>query len=572
METIKVVQVVEYSQFYPDEDSIDIPGVLKTFDRVSLIKMATLLSVHYGNLYLPNDRDTLFSAVSSKYKDELNWRFSEYYKRIGLKSGVQVVLTTFRTSLELFRNIFAIKSDPYQSAIADEDQEVMLFKVILSLNERIMRYDKSPWSSLEKMVFINRYLNNDCNDFDFQSVMASQIHYFKTLIDSVETTLALKKATDNLLVQYGISSWQEYFATILYLAFETEKYRKNKELGLPIVKSDALLRNDTTGLISAKLLDYLSIAADEYIPYNEDNGQTCEGNNTDYRCFRSKPLIRLPDGASYLVTNIQLVCERLYNSLVFDLVKHLEGFDFNNEFVEKTLFRKTMFRCLDKDAYSYPSSCEVNHQETNGEPDFYVRKGIRLVVMECKAVKVNGTIRDKADVEKLLGDLKQKLACKTQEINSNKECKKPKLKGVGQLAKHIDSINKNTFRWDKAIPGDAVCYPVLVLEDPRILQPGLLKMLNSWFDEIIKEQGFAFDKTECRPVMAVSIHTLFLYDDLIRSKGLPSLIDEFLQGHAKQEQDDSLSPLADFDGFLRSKQFCKSDYIGRELATWLRNM
>ena len=164
------------------------------------------------------------------------------------------------------------------------------------------------------------------------------------------------------------------------------------------------------------------------------------------------------------------------------------------------------------------------------------------------------------------------MACKTQELENHKRCQKPKLKGVGQLAKHIDSINKNTFRWDKDIPGDAVCYPVLVLEDPRILQPGLLKMLNSWFDEIIKEQGFVFDKTECRPVMAVSIHTLFLYDDLIRSKGLPTLIDEFLQGHARQAQDDSLSPLADFDGFLRSKHFDKRDYIGRELATWLRNM
>lgn len=56
--TYKILRVVEYSDFFPKEDSIDIQQILKTFERNTLVRLATLLSLHYGNMYFPSTTNT----------------------------------------------------------------------------------------------------------------------------------------------------------------------------------------------------------------------------------------------------------------------------------------------------------------------------------------------------------------------------------------------------------------------------------------------------------------------------------------------------------------------------------
>ena len=74
--------------------------------------------------------------------------------------------------------------------------------------------------------------------------------------------------------------------------------------------------------------------------------------NIDYRVFRSKPFVRFKKPGEYAVINIQLLCERVFNSLNFDLMplinRHKSSvgfFDFNKEFVEKYLHKGTKI-CL----------------------------------------------------------------------------------------------------------------------------------------------------------------------------------------------------------------------------------
>ena len=143
MSSIEIKRVMEFSDFFLDEPPLDIPSILKTFSRDTLVRMATLLSLQYGNMYFPNNKHTLFSYCSQHYEDYLNKLCLSYFKRIGLPAGGQVVLCTFRTSLELWRNIFAIKVEEFQDTIAPEDEEFTLFKVILALNERIFQITHS---------------------------------------------------------------------------------------------------------------------------------------------------------------------------------------------------------------------------------------------------------------------------------------------------------------------------------------------------------------------------------------------------------------------------------------------
>ena len=173
MNKIEIKRVIEFSDFFLDEEPLDIPSVLKTFSRDRLVRMATLLSLQYGNMLFPNSKYTLFSCYSQKHEDILNKQCLSYFKRIGLTPGDQVVFCTCRTSLELWRNIFAIKMDEFQATIAPEDEELTLFKVILALNEKIFKYTRSTEKDkglqfVEESIFLNSFLTNDCNNYDFQ--------------------------------------------------------------------------------------------------------------------------------------------------------------------------------------------------------------------------------------------------------------------------------------------------------------------------------------------------------------------------------------------------------------------
>ena len=99
-----------------------------------------------------------------------------------------------------------------------------------------------------------------------------------------------------------------------------------------------------------------------------------------------------------------------------------------------------------------------------------------------------------------------------------------------------------------------------------------MKILNDWFKEVVGEFPLLkLDEISCRPVMAVSINTLFLYDNLIKSRGLTNLIDSFLCKEAKQDAfgNYTLLPTADFDAYLRSKPYNKSSVIRGEIMKWL---
>lgn len=50
MNKIGIKRVIEFSDFFLDEEPLDIPSVLKTFSRDRLVRMATLLSLQYGNM------------------------------------------------------------------------------------------------------------------------------------------------------------------------------------------------------------------------------------------------------------------------------------------------------------------------------------------------------------------------------------------------------------------------------------------------------------------------------------------------------------------------------------------
>lgn len=557
------------------EKPIDIDSVLKKFDRNTLIKVACIQSYYYGNFSLPDDKNTYFSKSSEMHIKRLNELFTSFRKRNPLGEKDRIAVITYRTSLELWRHIFAIKPEEYEGSISKEDAELELFKVILTINEKLTFFNHSKDDlKADELLYLNFFLLNDTNHYNLKTIMQPQIYYAFNLAKACEQIEALHRAQEVLFKKWGINSWQQYIATLQYVAYQTEEYRKNGEGGVLLLNPQKI--KDETGLLSEKLIDALSIDEDEYIAY-ENEEIDAQKQNVDYREFRSRPFIKLKNGEGYLVTNIELVCERIYNSLFFDFKPLINGekgnvgkFDFNADFVERKLFRDTIRQCISSSCYVYPK--EEDKQAAQNEPDFYFRHREKLVILECKAIKMNGTIRDNGDSVRLFDELRQKIVLKTRnlDLNRKKFKNKPEPIGIGQLIHHIVSIDEDSFEFDTAIPEEVTYYPVLVFEDVRMLQPGLLSILNRWFmEEMQKKENAQQILQGCMPVIALSINTLYLYSDLIKRRGLSQIIDDFVTANASIDEagNYTIKEEADFDTYLHRNKFRK----GSDFVKWMTN-
>ncbi|MBQ5446486.1 MAG: hypothetical protein IIT48_07470 [Lachnospiraceae bacterium] len=544
--------------------------------------MAALTSLHYGNFEMSIQERAFFSEASNKHKLLLDNLFKQYYTNNGLVEDSTVLASTYRTSLELWRLIFSIPVEEFSNTMPIEDAELNLFKVILTLNERIFKFKKNSQKELQldELIFLNSFLNNDSNDYELQKVLQPQSYYFYQLIKFIPTNEVMKCASDKLLADWGINTWKQYYSTIIWLAKNTDDYFKEHQNGVPIIPIDIMTQNDETGLFAKSLIEHLYINEDDYIPAEYGQADKKEDVNIDYRKFRSKPFIKLKDGSGFIVINIQLLCERLYNSLFFDFMPLINGrkgsvgfFDYNKEFVEKVLFQNTFFRCLREDIYTWPIRNSKSEDEDSHEPDFYARypKG-ELLIMECKAIKMNGEIRDYADYDRLLDELHEKVVLKTRNLDpSRKEFKGiAEPIGIGQIIHHIDSIEADTFKWDKNLPDQVAYYPIIVFEDIRLLQPGLMSILNRWFyEELSKIKEIDLAEINCLPIIPVSINTLYLYDDIILKKGMFKIIEDYIRLSSKCHKDGKyhVDQLSDFDAYLHTFPFKKNN----EIAQWILN-
>lgn len=572
--------MIEYSNFFVGEKPIDIKATLKRYNRNTLVRMAAILSLHYGNMYWPDPKNTLFSESSKKHIPYLNKLFKAYYEREKLSPGQKVEVLTYRTSLELWRQIFAIRVDEFKNDVDKSDVEFLLFKVVLAINEKIVSFkERKEQYELDELIFLNSFLTNDSNNYDLQNVFQPQLYYFYQLINFIPTNEVLRKATEVLFGNWGIENWQQYYTTIFIIAHETNEYIKKKDNGLPVITPTWIDTNHK--FISSSLLEHLYIDEEDYIPYEDEDAAKKE-INVDYRRFRSKPFVKLKDGSGYVVINNQLVCERLFNSLYFDFLPLINNgkssvgfFDYNKDFIEKVLFRNTFFNCLPSKCFTFPKRDEERDEEPH-EPDFYCRtKNAELIVVECKAVKMNGECRDDGDYHRLLDELHEKIVRKTRNLDPTRKPHKGDSEpiGVGQLIHHIDSIEADTFQWDTNIPNDVSYYPILVFEDIKLVQKGILSMVNRWFNEDVKKEWNELDLASIsfKPIMVVSINTLYLYDDLLQKRGLTNVIDSFVKQYAKQNPktgEYEIDALADFDEYLRLNHFNKRG----DMEKWQKNL
>lgn len=460
------------------------------------------------------------------------------------------------------RIIFSIPVNDYRNDGNREDFEYDLFRIILQINENLMSFKSNNKLDLATLSFLSLFIMNDINGQDVHESFIRQVQYYSRLSNFIEKRQDQEciEAKEAFYKKAGITSMSDYAKTWGALVTLDAEYQNKQEFCYSILNINKL--HDKDNLINKSVLDFLSINLNECIPYNSIEKENRD-NNVDYRVFRAHPLIKIND-YEYIVYNSPILVERLYNSLFFDFKSSFkDAFNFyNKEFVERVLFQPQVLQCLSSEKTSkiYPSRKiilgEENTKEEINQPDFYLRESNNIILFECKAIRINGELKDKHDIDELLMILKNKLYNSTENIDKSRRKKRnAEPVGVMQLVQQMKMIdqdeNGNTFKWDNEIPLDVAYYPVIVLEDPRLVVPGISYIINSWYKPLIEKE---LREQMCHPIVVMSIDTLILYSHVFKAEGFHKVFNQYFHEAARYSDNGTtwiFNQLADFNVFMK---------------------
>ena len=150
--------------------------------------------------------------------------------------------------------------------------------------------------------------------------------------------------------------------------------------------------------------------------------------------------------------------------------------------------------------------------------------------------------------------MKNKLYYSLENIDKSRGKKKnPERVGVTQLVQQMEMIDADTFNWDNNIPDEVAYYPVIILEDPRFVVPGLSYIINSWYQPLVEKK---LPGQMCHPIVLMSIDMLMSYSHTFKAEGFHNVFDKYFQNAVRYSANDvtwTFEPLADFNVFMQEK-------------------
>lgn len=540
---INLTTVLEYSQLFPEQENLDVEEILKQYNRLDLIRAVSVLSFKYQGALFPDVYRThhFFSNPQSKYSQDIIQRWNTFC------CGRDVEPMAFvlpRTALELLRILLTISPNDFEDQEDTDREEYDIFRVLIYINQKIyacqLEDDNNP--NYITAIYLNQFSNNSLNYFS-EIDSLPQMVYSKVLFEAIERNPHYKQLYQGFLDFWKINSWKEYTSTVLALFIITGLLKNSKQKGVGLIGGSDFPCESS--LLNKSIIDSFSI----------DCNEICQAS-VDYKCFRERPIIKVGD--LYMPINLQLLSEAMYNGIYFNLqniynaqIKTYKGRDFTNLYkrniFEHLIFQRTMWKCLHRYDVAYPHKDVVmsdeEHKEVKSQPDFYIRRGNKVAIFECKAIKMNGTLKEFANEKELFDELRKKLYDKNYGTD-----KKLRATGVTQLMDFVENARNHRYEWDK--PGRLVSYyPILVLEDSSIIKASFNTIIYSWQKEYMR------NKKRVKPIIVMSVDTLILCANEFASKGFFHFFDKFLSCNFRKNyigiKDIRID--ADFSSFMRKE-------------------
>ena len=541
----KIKTVLVYSDLYR-EDDFNVEETLMQYNRLDLIRAISVLSFKYQDTLFPDilysTTNPFFSNPKNKYLTDIIQRWNDFKKK---NIGGPMTFVVPRTTLELMRKLLAIPPSNFKNQEDMDKEEYDIFRVLLRINQYIFtcKFEDEDNLNYITAIYLNQFSNNSLNNFSVIDSL-SQMVYSKALFEAIETNPHYKHLFQGFLDFWKINSWKEYTSTVLSLFIITGVLKNSKQKGVGLIgKSDFPC---DSSLLNKTIIDSFSIECNEI----------CQ-ESVDYKHLRERPIIKIGD--FYMPINLQLLSEAMYNGIYFNLqniynaqIKTDNGVDFTNlykhKIFEHLIFQRTMWKCLHRYDVAYPYEDAVmsdeEQKEVKSQPDFYIRRGNKVAIFECKAIRMNGRLKEFANEKELFEELRKKLYNKNHGTD-----RKLKATGVTQLMNFVENARNHQYEWDK--PNSSISYyPILVLEDSSIIKVPFNTIMHCWQKEYMAERRME----RVKPIIVMSVDTLILCSNEFTQKGFFHFFDNFLSANNKgSKKMKEIKIDADFRTFMQKK-------------------
>lgn len=311
------------------------------------------------------------------------------------------------------------------------------------------------------------------------------------------------------LTDHGCNDWREFLANLL------ELYSKS-------IKKDQR---------------YQIMPFEE--KYAVDLSQMAEDDTINVMWLRDHFLVKRTDD-SFLVLNNNLIVDKMYQGLKFDLFKtaknhHLTidgeeiksidklneklGMDFSEDYLLYDLMEKiyedhNVIRYKGKDLQG----------KIDAEPDYYLRQDKKLLLIEHKDVLVSEINKQETDVSKIINALADKI-CREKDEKKGR-------KGGPQLLHTMDGIFKRDIMqdYDADAKKSELVYPIVTVLDSAFSSLGVALATVRKFCE--QAQGYDTIKEKLShvlPLTIIDIDTLFILSKRLHDGNLDlfSLIEDY---------------------------------------------
>lgn len=524
------LQLLEYETFFCESvNNVDIESILSRLSRQDVVNFAITLNNNYANQSI--EKLHLFFNPSHIYNRNL------ILQRLKELNNMPYIICTSKTSLEILRIAFSLNPCTDSLIRDSERDELDLFKVMLVINQRLMQY-KIDQSNLNtpQLLFMGAHINSltdnvsdqyKKNRFIYQFNMSYQ--FFKWF----STNNKLKPLYETFLHKYGINSWKDYMKTIFFTSILLIKENKHAYI-------NGNLNIDINGLINKNVLEKLVLPYDEVVNYGT-NSSSNRNTNDDYRCFRGRPFIKMPNG-NYFPIYWEFTVDKFYNSLYFDLKETNTHKNINTDYIfTKEFCEEHMFNNLISQSYNpfkaigfTEDMCKKRYKEKEGEqgpPDFIIKDHNSIILFECKDIRIPGNIIETKNFEKIIEVYSNKLHEKTFQGSFESRKKSNNINGnkigITQLTEHIKNIRTQRFHWIDCKHNINI-YPVLVLSDHKNLVSGFPEIATKWYYNSLKSSSPNNNKRN-RPLIVMSFITLFKYSCLFKAHGFKYYFEDYFK-------------------------------------------
>jgi hypothetical protein len=462
---LQVKILLSYSVVFPDRHDI-IEDLLANVPSKSAVEfVATLISWKNSQLITQHETEIWIPWVMQcegdvknpmgHYMDGKNLEKYTFIDRYALLSLLDKLLCNYNDEAR---------------ELGKKDYSSLLLSYLICCDERLDFIKEQPSTDMSAIEFVRAYLpivlkyNNIEADRDYRLQL---ILCYSLMLEFPKVNKKFEGYVNAFCIGNGLTNSKEYLYHLFMFNFDLMSAKQGA----------CVMEIDESDLRSISFIERFSLN-----PYNYKHTE-------DFHEFRECPVLKTGK-RRYVFLFTKLFLDKAFTGLLFDMadtlknqgvLKHnkayadLKGF-LGEEFSEKFLFYNIMQRCFER-KYVRFSGTELKSLIEEGEPDYYMRKGNRVFVFECKDALLSNKNKLSGNYDEIIKGIEEKFV--------SKENAKPK--GIVQLANVIENkLSLILSNVDKSAPkGVKYVFPILVYFDDSFDTEGVNWHLNNRFKEII---------------------------------------------------------------------------------------